>query len=197
MTSSTEPASDEIREFVLAGHGNLARVQEMLAATPDLLGAAYAWADNDHETAIQGAAHVGNRAIAEYLLGQGAPLEICTAAMLGWLPDVQQMIHDDPRQIEATGAHGIPLLTHAALSGSVGLAEWLVEHGATAGMSAALHNAVSQNYAELAHWLLNHGNPDLSWKNFQGKTALMVAVERGWEPIELLLRAHGAVEEVL
>jgi ankyrin repeat protein len=53
---------------------------------------------------------------------------------------------------------------------------------------------VSQGYVELTHWLLQHGDPDVGWKNFQGKTALMVATERGWAPIAQLLRAHGAAE---
>jgi uncharacterized protein len=194
MSSTTEPANDRIREFVLAGHGNLARVQEMLVADPALLNAAYEWKENDRETALQGAAHVGNRAIAEYLLAQGAPLEICTAAMLGREAEAERFVDADPRQIDATGAHGIALLTHAALSGKVALVQWLIEHGARTGMSAALHNAVSQGHIELTHWLLEHGDPDLSWTNFQGKTALTIATERGWESLAQALRAHGATQ---
>jgi ankyrin repeat protein len=179
---------------VLAGHGNLARVQEMLAAAPALLNTPYEWRANDRETALQAAAHVGNRAIAEYLLAQGAPLDICTAAMLGRQADVQRFVSDDPAQIDATGAHGIALLTHAALSGDVALVQWLIAHGARAGIPAALHNAVSQGHAELTDWLLRHADPDLGWKNFEGKTALTIATERGYEPIAQLLRAHGAAE---
>src|SRR5262245_59520140 len=140
MTQSTALPIEQIREFVLAGHGNLARVKEMLAETPALLNAAYPWQENDRETARQAAAHVGNRAIAEYLLAQGAPLDICTAAMLGRQAEVERFVADDPAQIDAVGAHGIPLLTHAALSGDLALVQWLCAHGACAGMSAALHN---------------------------------------------------------
>jgi ankyrin repeat protein len=92
------------------------------------------------------------------------------------------------------GAHGIPLLTHAALSGDLALVQWLCAHGARAGMSAALHNAVSLGNAELVGWLLQDGDPDLSWKNFEGKTALTIASERGRETIAQLLREHGATE---
>jgi ankyrin repeat protein len=194
MAASTELTTEQIREFVLAGHGNLARVKEMLAETPALLNAAYQWQDNDYETALQAAAHVGNRPIAEYLLAQGAPLDICTAAMLGRQAEVERFVAGDPTQINAVGAHGISLLTHAALSGDLALVQWLYAHGARAGMSAALHNAVSQGHEELVRWLLQHGDADLGWKNFQGKTALMIATERGWEPIAQLLRAHGAME---
>jgi ankyrin repeat protein len=194
MASSTELAADQIREFVLAGHGNLARVQQMLAEAPALLNAAYEWRENDHETALQAAAHVGNRAIAEYLLAQGAPLDICTAAMLGRQAEVERLVAGDPAQIDAVGAHGIPLLTHAALSGDLALVQWLWAHGARAGVSAALHNAVSQGHAEVIGWLLEHGDPDLGWKNYEGKTALTIATDRGREAIARLLREHGATE---
>jgi uncharacterized protein len=194
MTPSTELTTEQIREFVLAGHGNMARVKELLAETPTLLNAAYRWRDDDYETALQAAAHVGNRPIAEYLLAQGAPLDICTAAMLGRQAEVERFVAGDPAQIDAVGAHGISLLTHAALSGDLALVQWLSAHGARAGMSAALHNAVSLEHVELVRWLLLHGDPDLGWKNYEGKTALAVAAERGWEPIVQLLREHGATE---
>jgi uncharacterized protein len=194
MTPLTELTTEQIREFVLAGHGNLARVKEMLAETPALLNAAYQWQDNDYETALQAAAHVGNRVIAEYLLTQGAPLDICTAAMLGRQVEVERFVAGDPAQIGAAGAHGISLLTHAALSGDLALVQWLFAHGARAGVSAALHNAVSLEHAELVRWLLEHGDPDLTWQNYQGKTALTTATERGLEPIAQLLREHGATE---
>lgn len=194
MTQPATLPTEQIREFVLAGHGNLARVQELLASTPALLNAAYKWQENDHETALQGAAHVGNRVIAEYLLAQGAPLDICTAAMLGRRAAVERFVGADLAQAEASGAHGIPLLAHAAFSGDVDMVRWLVERGARAGMSAALHNAVGREHAELVDWLLQHGDPDLGWRNFQGKTALEIATERGSEPIARLLRAHGATE---
>ena len=79
---STIANTDAIREFVIAGHGNLDRVKEMLAEHPELLSVAHEWQPGDTETALQGASHVGNCAIAEYLLTQGAPLDICAAAML-------------------------------------------------------------------------------------------------------------------
>jgi ankyrin repeat protein len=192
MREAAPITNDQVRAFVLAGHGNLEQVQSLLAENPALLDAAYAWQENDRETAIQGAAHVGNAAIAEYLLAQGAPLEICTAAMLGRRADVERLLQADPQQIAATGAHGIPLLAHAALSGDRHLVGWLVERGAHAGMSAALHNAVGKGHADLTRWLLENGNPDLGMLNFQGQTPLAVARARGLDAIAGLLLDHGA-----
>jgi ankyrin repeat protein len=194
MSEPTPLTNDQIRAFVLAGHSNLGQVQSMLADFPALLDAAYEWKANDRETAIQAAAHIGNVAIAEYLLDQGAPLAICTAAMLGRRADVERMVRADSQQISAVGAHCIPLLTHAALSGDLDLVQWLVRRGAHDGMSAALLNAVSKGHADLTRWLLENGNPDLSLRNFQGQTPLEVAQARGFDTIARLLHDHGASE---
>ena len=185
-------STEQIREFVIAGHGNLEKVQTLLADYPELLNIAHVWREDDHETALQGAAHVGNATIAEYLLTQGAPLDICTAAMLGRRGDIESFVQADVDAIQQTGAHGIPLLTHAAFSGDLRLVGWLVEQGASTGISSALHNAVNRGYTDLAGWLLANHQPDLSWKNFQGKTALAVALENQHETLVQLLQAHGA-----
>ncbi|MGQ0548397.1 MAG: ankyrin repeat domain-containing protein [Armatimonadota bacterium] len=188
------PSPELVRDFVIAGHGDLEKVKAMLAAHPDLLNAAYEWKVDDHESASQAAAHVGNAAVAEYLLSRGAPLDICTAVMLGRRNDVERLLGADPAAIHTTGAHGIPLLAHAALSGDVAMLETLFRRGARAGVSYALQSAIVMGHEPVARWLLENARPDLTWKNFQGKTALAVALERGFEPLARLLREHGATE---
>ncbi len=183
---------DQLREFVIASHWNLPKVQEILAQFPEMLNISYQWAENDYETAIQAAAHVGSVPVAEFLLSQGAPLEICTAAMLGREDEVIRLLAEDPSLINARGAHAIPLMAHAALSGDVALARMLHEHGAHEGMSFALSLAVSKGHVEMTHWLLENGAPDLSWTNHEGKTPLTVAVEAGNETIAALLLKYGA-----
>lgn len=192
MSAGGTPSQEQVREFVIEGHGNLEKVKQMLAQHPELLNAANEWKEGDRETAIQAAAHVGNRVVAEYLLANGAPLDICTVSMLGRKIEVERMLAGDPALIRAAGAHGIPLLTHAALSGNVELMQMLVDRGARGGMSSALSSAVSKGHLDMVRWILEHGEPDLGWKNFQGKTAMDIAVERGAEDIARLLRAHGA-----
>jgi len=194
QTTNTPLSTDHVREFVIAGHGNLEKVRKMLAERPELLNAAYDWTANDHETAIQGAAQFGSVSIAEYLLENGAPLEICTAAMLGRREEVKKRIRDNPDDIKTTGAHGIPLLTHAVWSGNLELVQYLFRNGATTGSSSALQNAVSRGYQDLVVWLVENASPDVNAKNFQGKTPLSVAIERNQEPIAQLLRNHGAKE---
>lgn len=188
------PSPEQIREFVIASHGDFEKVKQMLSQHTELLTAAHKWNDNDLETAIQAAAQVGNTEIAEYLLEKGAPLEICTAAMLGRGDKVKHLLAENPDRIQSTGAHGIPLLTHAALSGNLELVRLLFQRGAKTGVSPALHNAVSRGDYDTGRWLLENGKPDLGWKNFQGKTALAVAVERKNDRIVQLLKKHGAKE---
>ncbi|WP_027892105.1 ankyrin repeat domain-containing protein [Calidithermus chliarophilus] len=185
------PSPELVREFVIAGHGDLEKVRRMLAEVPELLNRAHVWQEGDTETALQGAAHVGNAAIAEYLLGQGAPLDICTAAMLGRLEAVRAMLEADPSLARGHGAHRIPLLPHAAHSGNVELARLLYEAGATEGSSMALVHAVQRGHYRLAGWLLEFTRPDLNWKNFQGKTARDLALERGDGEMVALLEARG------
>jgi len=190
--STNQPNAGEIREFVIAGHGNLEKVKQMLATHPGLLNMAHEWRPGDTETALQGAAHVGNRQVAEYLLAQGAPLDICTAAMLGRRAEVERFLREEPDKIHTNGAHGIPLLTHAALSGDVDLVQMLYERGATSGASAALALAVGKGHVGMTRWLLENSSPDLTWKNFQGKTALQLANDNGSHDISKLLLDHGA-----
>jgi hypothetical protein len=192
MSTTASPSADEIREFVIAGHGNLDKVKKMHAEQPALLNRSHEWQPGDTETALQGAAHVGSRAVAEYLLAQGAPLDICTAAMLGQQEKVEQFLQQDANAIKANGAHGIPLLTHAALSGKVELVEMLSQRGATSGSSLALSLAVGKGDVAMSRWLLENTSPDLQFQNYQGKTALEIATEQGNTEIADLVKAHGA-----
>jgi uncharacterized protein len=192
QTKQLSSSNEEIRDFVIAGHGNLKKVKDMLAEDPSLLNAAYQWSETDRETAIQGAAQVGNVKIAEFLLEQGAPLEICTAAMLGMLDKVKHRIDSDPKQASAVGAHSIPLLPHAVWSGNLELVKLVYQRGAISGASLALHNAIVKGDTEIVSWLLENAKPDISSKNYQGKSLLTVATERKDERIVLLLKQHGA-----
>jgi len=192
--TNTPLSTDLIREFVIAGHGNLEKVRKMLEENPELLNASYAWSETDHETAVQGAAQVGNVPLATYLLEQGAPLELSTAAMLGQREEVERRIRDKPENINSKGAHGIPLLPHAVWSGDLELVQFLFRNGANAGSSSALHNAVTRGYYDLVVWLIENASPDLNSKNFQGKSPLSVAIERKHETIAQLLRGRGGKE---
>jgi ankyrin repeat protein len=192
QTQHQPPSTEQIREFVIAGHGNLEKVRQMLAENPKLLNSSYQWNENDTETAVQAAAQVGSANVAQFLLKQGAPLEICTAAMLGMRDEVERRLNDDPQNANATGAHGIPLLPHAVWSDNPRLVQLVFERGAKSGATLALHNAITRGNYEIIDWLLEKAGPDIRAKNFQGKTPLEIATERKNERVVELLRKHSA-----
>ena len=119
MENKPAPLTGEsVRAFVIAGHGDLDKVKAMLAETPSLINATWDWGGGDFETALGGAAHVGARACALYLLAHGARFDLYAAAMLGWLDAVMGVITANPEAAKTPGAHGIPLLAHAMRGGA-------------------------------------------------------------------------------
>jgi hypothetical protein len=102
-----------VREFVIAGHANLDRTRELLDQHPTLVNAAWDWGGGDWETALGGASHMGNHAIAELLLARGARMDVFCAAMTGKIEIVRAFLADDPKVVDLKGPHGIPLLRHA------------------------------------------------------------------------------------
>ncbi len=119
MSFERDPQLDPqmVQEFVQVAHSDLVRTQEMLTADPRLINACWNWGGDDWETAVGAAAHMGNKEIAEYLLANGAHLDLFCAAMLGKKEIVAAFIADDPSVIHKKGPHGIPLIAHAKAGG--------------------------------------------------------------------------------
>lgn len=181
---SQKPLTQEqIRNFVLPAHGNLEVVKQMLAEEPRLLNQKYEQFD---ETALEAASHVGNRPIAEFLLAQGAPMNIYTAAMFGDKEQVAAYLDDTPELVNGNGVHGISLLFHAALSGNVDLAEMLVARGNTQSPDQPLLAAAMHGRIEMSKWLLARG-ADKTATNMRDLTALDIAKQSKNEALITLL----------
>lgn len=175
---------DPLRQFVIFAHFNLEGVKQGLTDHPDWLEAEYDWGEgNGTETPLGAAAHVGNVAIARYLLEQGATITPAAAAMLGDKPALDALIDLDPANANQAGAHGIPMLAHAAFSGDVALLDHLVSRGTRLeGVSSAMLNAATFGHTEVVRWALAHGAaPDA--KNYQDKTAADLARENDFPDI--------------
>jgi hypothetical protein len=125
-------ASDLVREFVQKAHADLAGTKALLAEQPALLNATWDWGGGDFETAIGGAGHMGNREIAEFLIGQGARFDIFVAAMLGRIDSVRAALIAWPELVHSKGPHGISLLRHARAGGqpAAAVVELLISKGA-------------------------------------------------------------------
>jgi hypothetical protein len=106
-----------VEEFVGKAHGDIARVQELLAQEPALVNASWDWGRGDWETGLGAAAHMGRRDIAELLIGKGARIDLFAAAMLGRLDIVKAILAVYPEMASAAGPHGIPLIRHAIAGG--------------------------------------------------------------------------------
>lgn len=109
--------AEKVKEFVIAGHGNPDKVKAMLTEMPTLLYATWDWGNGDFETALEGAGHVGNKEIANYLIGLGARTNLFVLTMLGKTSLVKTYLDLYPQCITARGPHGLTLLHHAQKGG--------------------------------------------------------------------------------
>lgn len=116
-----------VKQFVGAGHGNLDKVKEMLAAQPALINATWDWGGGDFETALGGASHMGRPDIARFLLENNARMDLFAAAMLGRLDIIKAAAAAFPNILRVPGPHKIPLIVHAEKGGpeAVAVVEFL------------------------------------------------------------------------
>lgn len=105
------------REVVTVAHYDLNRIKELIEARPSLSRAAWDWGFGDWETALGAASHMGNRAIAEYLISKGAWPSLFSSTMLGHLEVVKAFVAAQPGVQRIRGPHSISLLAHAKAGG--------------------------------------------------------------------------------
>lgn len=126
-------SDDLVKAFVGAGHNNLPVVQSMLKDQPGLLNACWDLGGGDFETALEGAGHVGDREIAEYLIHQGARANIFVLTMLGRTVEVKALLAAFPELLRSKGPHGFTLLHHANRGGEP--AKELLDHISALGLT--------------------------------------------------------------
>ena len=164
-----------IDELVGNAHGNLARVEELLEANPELLNLKASW----NETPIEAATQMGNRPIIDYLIGRGAPIDFFTTLVLGRADEIDS----HPELVNARGIHDLPALYFAAIGGHVETAEKLIHAGADvnapAQAAAPIHGAVMGGNAGMVRLLLDRG-ADPSLKDYAERDAksLAMAIKR-------------------
>lgn len=122
---------DKVQAAVGQSHRSLEAVKKLVDETPLLANACWDWGGGDFETALQAAAHTGQREIAEYLLGKGARLDLFAAAMLGELGFVQATFALYPHAHTIHGPHGFTLLHCARQGGERArpVVDWLIARG--------------------------------------------------------------------
>jgi hypothetical protein len=105
------------QDFVIYAHSSLEMTRKLLEREPGLLNASIDWGGGDWETALGGAAHMGKKEIVQFLLEQGARMDLFCAAMLGKTDMLRTMLVACPSLIDAKGPHGFSLHFHAQVGG--------------------------------------------------------------------------------
>lgn len=106
-----------VKEFVTKAHSDLSRVKELFAQSPGLLNCSWDWGGGDFETGLEASGHIGKRDIAQFLLDNGARMNLFCAAMLGRIDIVKSTLTAFPNLKNSKGPHGLQLLHHAKKGG--------------------------------------------------------------------------------
>lgn len=179
-----------VDELVGNCHGNLTRVKEILDAHPELLNVSATW----KETPIEAATQMGNRAIIDFLIGKGAPIDFFTALVLAQLDRVRADLATDPALAQSRGVHDLPALYFAAIGGSVAAADMLLAAGADvnakAEAAAPIHGAVMGGSREMVRFLVESG-ADVSLPDYKGRDARSLATEMGRGELAKLIPASA------
>ncbi len=191
MAHMTDAAIMERNALVLASHGNLARVQELVAQRPELINEPGVGNDFGGETPLAAASHTHNRAIAELLLANGARHNVYTATFIGDRDRVVSFLDDHPALVRAPGIHNIPILSFAT---NGDLARLLIERGADVNamsrppfQSSPLHGAARRGYVDMVDILLANG-ADATVQDYNGKTPPELARS---PDVQVVFARHG------
>jgi hypothetical protein len=117
--SEVFPALDPalVREAVGVSHRDLKRLRELVERQPALARVSIDWGFGDWEACIDAASHTGNKAIADFLLANGARPTIFSAAMMGQLDVVKAFIAARPGVQRNLGPHGLDVAREARRPG--------------------------------------------------------------------------------
>jgi ankyrin repeat protein len=174
--------------------GDLAAVQRMLAAEPDLARAKSEQGVSPLLTAV----YSGRNDVRDLLLSLGAPLDLHEAAATGSLERVRQFIDKNPQRSKEYSADGFPVVALAAVFGHLPVVHYLLESGADLNAAAingtgynALTGAVASGHVEIVAWLLAHG-ADANYRYGAGYSPSITAAANGHLEILKNLVEHGA-----
>ena len=153
--------------FDAAGAGDIAKIQELLARSPELLNAK----GEGGETALQRAAYEGQLEAVRFLLGAGA-------------------------EIDARNEADQPALLFAAYRGHTAIVDTLLAHGAAFDFqdqrgNSPLHFAAREGHLAVVRLLLEKGAA-FDRRGARGRTPLYLAAMRGHAEIMRILIAKGA-----
>ena len=156
---------NEFEIFDACRRGDLAALQQMVAAHPELVNAR----DTKGFTPLILAAYNEQPQIVDFLLGNGADIEAQDAAgntaLMGvcfkGYKDIAKKLMESGADVNARNGNGAPALTFAATFGHLQIAEWLLERGADSTLrdsrgNSPLDHAVIQDNEAMIELLQSH-----------------------------------------
>jgi uncharacterized protein len=173
--------------------GDVERVRELLRADPSLLAA-----KKNDVSLTRLALYVGQRAVAEEFVLQGAPFDVFDACALGDLTLTETLVTADPSLVKSFSPDGHSPLGLACFFGHTAVAMLLIERGADVNAASQnnmqvrpLHSAVARKSRSIVELLLARG-ADVNAKQQHGYTPLHGAAAAGDHELAEILLQHGA-----
>jgi ankyrin repeat protein len=173
--------------------GNLEQIGQMIEADRALVNAT-----GEGVSAVLTAIYYGKPEIADYLIAQGARLNLFEAAAANQYERAKALLIENPDLANAYASDGFQPLGLAAFFGHTAIAHLLLEYGAALNSPSQntqqvlpLHSSVAGQHLELSRLLLEHG-ADVNARQEGDFTPLQGAAQNGQREMVELLLAYGA-----
>jgi len=184
--------------FQAVKSGDLEKVKVLVVKNPSLVNAM----DDTNIPPVLTAAYHGEMGIANFLVANGAKMDIFSSSALGLTYIVKNLVQKFPKLINAVGIDGYQPLGLACYFGRLETTQYLILHGADVNSPAVneqritpLHSAAAGRHFEIARLLLANG-ADVNAEQQGGFTALHAAAQNGQIEMIQLLIANGAKIDV-
>jgi hypothetical protein len=169
-------------------HWNLNRVRELIESNPGLVEAMNSLDARQMDETPQGAAaHTHSRKILEYLTDKGVRVDLFMAAAMGRAQQVAEMLKADSSLASARGAHGIPLIAHAA---DAPTAQAMIDAGVACDIFMAAQLGLAAHVARL----VGENRTLVDSKSPNGLTPLQIAVMYQAKSVVKALLEAGAAD---
>jgi len=186
MTPEEAKQIIETSGLTVAAHNDLPKVQQLLDAQPELVEAMNLLIPKaGDDTPQRAAAHARQIDILRLFIERGVNTDLFMACALGQTSMVDAYLTAHPKEVDAKGAHGIPLMVHANHPEMV---ELLIKRGADP--TLALQQVTWSGRIELMEVALAHGAKADPIET--GRRPLHIAAHQGHKAAVELLLKHGA-----
>jgi len=184
-------------QAVKSGDGD--SVKQMVEKNPAIVNAM----DETNISPVLTAAYHNEMGVANYLVANGAKMDIFSSSALGLTYIVKNLVQKYPKMVNAVAIDGYQPLGLASFFGRTETAQYLILHGAEVNSPSVnemrvmpLHSAAAGRHLDVVRLLLANG-ADVNAEQQGGFTALHAAAQNGQVEMIQLLLANGAKVDAL